>query len=369
VGKVWTYGSSTAGNNNGGFAPNSNLSITASGNFANGQTMTVNLPGGGLGARSQAKPLYYFPMGEDGTTHTHTDNTISRTNATLTPFNANTFIQNTVTPVNALGACTATPQAGIGNPAQAFQSPGQPWFTLAPNPDNGLNQAYVWSKRAQFFAAQPDNVKFPRWWPASIGSLPDAFIGYVGTPSFEFVIKSASGDAGNIHQTGIADTFWPCPSTLNTWFTDEQWWQEGTTDNIDGIINAARNSGMAVPWAGRWEMGTTANPGPMHNLVLDEYSSGATGSPNGTTDRLYYGAMFVDDSPLQLVITDEGGTFQTALWSGAAASHNREIQLQISRSDTSVTFRVRQGSHGSLTGKHLLAYTGYGTAIDLGVGT
>lgn len=357
-------GGGSTGGSGGAFLPAPG--VTWSGSLAEGKDITFTLAGGGLGARSQPKPLYYFPMGEDGTLTFHTDDTISRTSTSLTPINSNCIVQNVDVPANSLGACQYTPLAGTGNPATAFSD--HPYFTFAANPDNGLPQAYVWVKRKQKFAANPFNVKPIRFWKTTSQQFPTAFTGY-GVSQGEFNIKVDDGN-GNVTNTGIADLFWPAPITLNQWDIDEVWWQESDVNTINGVFNSRRNSGWASELTGRWQMSTSpGGSGPMFQIYLDEYSAGGSSpSPNGTTDHSYYGPLLMDDSWLQVIASDEGGTYQTVMWAHGAVSHSPEIQLQKFRSDTSVTVRCRQGAFPSFSGISFFALTGLGTAIYLGQG-
>lgn len=345
-----------------GFVPNSGFGVTYSGSFADGQSMTVNIPGGGLGARANPLPLYYWPMGEDGSTTFATHATLSRTAKTLTGSLGSAVIQSSVTPPNALGACKYIPTTS---------SPGHTAFSDSPmwSLTGGTgSHAYLFMKRNWAFSAAPGNVKLWRLWN---GATTHSVMFLTQTPSTEW----GCGIDGNVLTTGIAHpTFFVAGSLswpgLNQWNTDEWFWQEPTQNTYDGIHQWARQAEMAYEMAGRFNcLGSDSlmGPGPLVNGYWEEYTP-INGIPNGTTDLAYYGIMYVDDSWLQLIVTDEGPSYQTAYIYTSPTPYNREIQLQTARSDTSITFVVRKGSHASLTGKHLLAVTGYGTAIDLGVG-
>lgn len=156
------------------------------------------------------------------------------------------------------------------------------------------------------------------------------------------------------------------PVDLNTWFTDETWFQQSTVNTVDGIWNWARQAIMVYDLVGRWQNGTTSFPGPYVNYFLDEYT---TSPPNASTDKAYLGPVIFDDSWLQLIITDEGSTYQTMRWGNGGTASQREYQFQTGRTNSSINCVINQGSHVSLTGKSLIALTGYGTYIYLGVGT
>lgn len=347
-----------------GFIPNAG--VTYAGTFANGQAMTVNLPAGGLGARANPLPLYYYPFGEDGTATLSTHPTLSRTQKTLIPINANTSIQSGVKPVNAAGACQYIPitAGGASHAPTAFNG------NVFTTPGGPGAWTYLWMKRYWAFSVAAGNCKLWRLWNAAITH---SVMFLTQTPSTEW----GCGVDANVLTSGIAHpTFfvggplsWP---GINQWNTDEWFWRENTPDTYDGIHQWARQAGMAYEMAGRFNViGATSGfgPGPLVTGYLDEFTPQNTTAPNGTTDIGYYGAFVADDSILQLIVTDEGATYQTAYIYTNPTPRNREIQIQTARTDTSINFVVRQGSHLSLTGKHLLAVTGYGTAIDLGVGT
>ncbi|HYM27288.1 MAG TPA: hypothetical protein VET66_04015, partial [Steroidobacteraceae bacterium] len=160
---------------------------------------------------------------------------------------------------------------------------------------------------------------------------------------------------------------------LHTWHTDEFYGQEGTPNRTDGIWNWARQGVMAYALAGRWLMNATGRTPPQNaNLFRGAFLDQVTnGPPNGTTDIGRTGITVVDDSWLQLILTDEtGGVYHWGQTNTAEAFvSNREAQPQTLRTDTDVTIAIRKGSFSSLSGISAYAITGYGTAIYLGVGT
>lgn len=348
-----------------GFTPNAGVAY--SGAFADGQTMTVNLPAGGLGARANPLPRYYYPFGEDGSTNLSTHPTLSRLSKTLTsPVGNNTFIQSAIKPVNAQGACQYIPvTAGGGSHApSAFAQ------NVYDTPGGAGNWTYLFMKRYWAFSGAPGNVKVWRLWNSTI-AWSVMFLGNSANNEWGMGSDTANGIASGIVHPNFfnAGNFaWPA---INQWNTDEWLWQENTFNTSDGIHQWARQAQMAYEMAGRFNVVGGGSNGTTSLVTgyLDEFTLQNNSIPNGTTDIGYYGALVCDDSILQLIATDEGATYKTGYcYSEGLAQKNREIQIQTARSDTSITFVVRRGSHASLTGKHLLAVTGYGTAIDLGVG-
>ncbi len=358
-GTATQIGCSFAGND-GTFIPATG--VTWTGSFTDGSTMTVTYPTGGLGARANALPLYYFPMETDLDTHP----TLSRNSQTMTSASgAAANIQNSIMPVNAAGACqyTAGTSSTIGNVNHVAFS-NEPYFTVT---GGAGSQIYCFIKRYWAFANAPDNLKPWRIWKSGFNN-PNAWFGYIADSVNEYAY-------GGLNQitSGIANLFIALGSGINAWQTDEHYWQENTFNTTNGIFNWVRNGKMTLELAGRWQVaGTADGAGPMTWVFGDEASpqsgTGYTGTPNGTTDMGYYGIMYCDDSFLQLLTTDEGSSYGTLQYNHGAPVAHREVQIQTSRTDTTITFVVRQGSLASLSGKNLLALTGYGTSINLGVG-
>jgi chitodextrinase len=360
-----------------GFTPNAALSVSASGTFADGQTVTINLPGGGFGALADARPLLYFPFETNLSTHP----TLSRVSATMTPINGNTVIQTTVKPVNSAGAVSYIPIAN-GSFSLAFST--SPWGTM---PGGAGSKLYSFMKRRwDFFVAgtptMPDNCKMWRYWPqAGVGQNPDVYFAWSG-PNNEFVGASE----GNVNFTGGTPSnghFVPMTGGLQTWKTDEYWWKEntypGTSGTADGIHQWARFTQMAYPMTARWYPCATNNPsagnptgaGPITLIFGDQYTVNTAGQPpNGSTDKAFWNCMVMDTNGFnQLYATDEGTTLLTAMVGVGGADHLREWQPQVTRTDTQLTAVIRQGEHVSLVGKNLLFGDPYGAQFNLGVFT
>lgn len=357
-----------------GFIPNATLGVTYTGSPANGGVMSFHVPGGGMGARSRATPLFLWMMGEDGGT-TFATHALSATSKTLTPNNANgpnTVIQSSVAPVNALGACQYLPNMFTGATHAPTAFTDQPIATL---PGGAGNWLYTFIKRNWAFSQAPDNDKPWRFWSSGGGrglfNYPNCYIAWVGPNSGNGANDWVGESELSNTFSGLASHFVSMGTTINAWVTDEVWFQENTFNVTDGIMNWARNGKLGYELTGRWQTTNTSDgPGPVTNLFLDEVSpqTGGSGTPNGTSDFGYLGIVLADDSPLQAIITDEGATYQTAQVGHGAVDVHREIQIQTVRTDTDLTLGyMRQGSHASFSGKNLLVPTGYGTAMNLGV--
>ncbi len=380
-----------------GFVPA--LGLTASGLFADGHSLTVNVPAGGLGTRANALPLYYFPMGEDGSNNFSTHPTLSRTALTLSPQpGANTVIQTSVAPPNAQGAVQwiPTPSTGSNSGYIAFGTGIGTTAPYATMPGGPGAWTYCFWKSYHGMASLPNNDKMWRMWPSvGVGAYPDVYLTHADTVNGNDAVLAVenndnatnlpTANPGGGHYTRIA-------SALNTWATYEVWFKENTFGNSDGVFNAADRSVSAWPQPGSALYGnaagaTTYGPcnsnnakagysnngaGPITMLFLDEYTNTGGGVPNGTTDFQCYGLMYFDDSPLQIIVSPESN--YSTQWLGqtppgpAYVLYGREIQIQTARNDTSVTFYVRQGSLAKGTPYSVYAVTGYATAILLGTG-
>jgi len=377
-GKFWTAGLGTPGGSQGsGFNPVPGVTFT--GNFADGQTMTINLLGGGLGARINPLPLVYYPFETDFSTHP----TLSRTANTMIGSTPNTKIQSTIMPANAAGSVAYIPVSGVNPKSSAFSangSTGQPLCDL--NSTGAGFTMYSFQKRYYGFASNPNNDKMFRIWEIpSSGGYPNCYFGFLSVSGHIGNVENDQGtDRANLGGGGVvggnSNNCGPMPGPeINTWHTDEFYGREATVDTIDGIWNWARQGSFAYALAGRWTMNSTTvlgvsgqsqNNNCFRGCFLDEVTNSP---PDGISDTGYTGITVVDDSWLQLIITDEAGTYswgQSGTPQAVVAS--REWQPQLSRSDTSIKFKVRQGSHTSLVGKSLIAITGYGTSVNLGVG-
>jgi hypothetical protein len=73
----------------------------------------------------------------------------------------------------------------------------------------------------------------------------------------------------------------------------------------------------------------------------------------------YHDSLYVDDSHHRILISDLG-TYPS---SGQAA----EIQIPVTWTTSAITFKCRQGSHASLSGKSLFVVKDDGTVLDIGV--
>lgn len=282
-------------------------------------------------------------------TNASTDDAFSRTSDTLTsPSQVNRIFQSGVAPAGAAGAMQWTPQNTGGGAAGQCGFNREPFWTI-----NG--DVFMFVKRRVGF--DPDNDKIWRGWSV-IGNFPDCYYG----------VNAATGclgssDAPSTQTTGISSIFTATPFNPNTWYHDEHYFRNGTLNNNDGIMQWCRQGNCAWEIGGRWRTQASGAAGTINKFFLDEYTNSP---PNGSSNLSYYGCIYVDDSFLQLYVTDEGSTYGTTRWTNGLATHIREIQLQTSRSDTSITFRIRKGSHASLSGKNLIVTTGLGTSINLG---
>jgi len=344
--------------------------VTTSGTFADGQSFSFHRAAGGLGARAQPLWLAYYPFEKDLSTHP----TLSRTHNTMVPATTNTVISTLNPPKNAPGSVAYIPVPAGGHKASAFSNNGASAQMLCDLHSTGPGfKMYSFQKRRWDFANVPNNDKLFRVWPNpdSVG-YPDAYFAYLQSTG-EF-----NGNVGltNTHAAlGVHSNFAPSMPgpVLHTWHTDEFYGQEGTPNHTDGIWNFIRQGVMAYPLAGRWLMSATGrNPPQNTNLFRGAFLDEVTNSPpNGTTDTARTGVTVIDDSWLQLILTDEtGGVYHWGQTSTPQAFvSNREAQPQTLRTDTQVSITIRKGSFSSLSGISAYALTGYGSAIYLGVGS
>jgi hypothetical protein len=350
-------------------------SASSSGTFADQQAFTFYYPPGGLGAKPNALPLGFLPFGEWGGTSLATHPTLSRTQQTMVdPGNGNTFIQSSIVPPNAKGACQYIPTSISGNTSTAFGN--VPQFSV---PGGAGYQMYVFQKHYWNFSSVPLNDKFLRGWPpGGPGNKPDVYFA-LNKGAGDYIITVEDNDnATNLPTSGPGGHFVPWTQTTKVWDFREMWWQENSYGNSDGIMNMARNSQLAFPLNTTYgpcnsNNGTTSgNPtgqGPITQWYFDQYS--ADPPPNFSTDMGIYGCTVWDDSWNQLIVTNEGPVLNTTRVSDPPLSSRdfeREIQIQTFRSDTQINAVLRQGSFNKGTQYWVHAITGYLSSILLGTG-
>jgi len=321
-----------------GFVPNAALGVIANGIFTNGQTVTLNLPSGGLGIKTNVKPLYWIPLETDLLPHP----TLSRTTGSLNP-DSSSVIQTSIKPINAAGAartraCDSTTQ---------FPAP-----IIFQNPCVGtFSDCYIFMKR--YFNHSIDypaiNDKWARLWStAGVGSQPDRYWGSgadiaseLGAATYGFYFSNVISHA------------------QNTWHTDEHIYRDSSLDTRNGVFNFWRD-GQYGGNVGNSSLGygpnamtrTTALPQVSRFLFFDEYS-------NTSLDAFdYKHSIYVDDSHQRVMISNEATI--------SSSSSTREVCIPTAWSDVSVSCVLRQGALATLSGMYLWAWTDINTQILLG---
>jgi len=370
---IWAAGSAggggggSGGGGDGGFT--AAAGVTTSGTFADSQAFTFHVAAGGLGARANPLWLVYYPFESSFSTHP----TLSRTRNTMVPATTNTVISALNPPTNAPGSVAYIPVPGGGFKSSAFSNNGASAQMLCDLHSTGPGfKMYSFQKRRYDFANNPNNDKMFRVWPnPDANGYPNGYFSRVQTTGeHNGNVEFAGSHTGlGAHSNFVPDMPGPL---LHTWHTDEFYGQEGTPNRTDGIWNWARQGVMAYALAGRWLMNATGRTPPQNaNMFRGTFLDQVTNTPpNGTTDTGRTGITVVDDSWLQLILTDEtGGVYHWGQTNTAEAFvSNREAQPQTLRTDTDVTIAIRKGSFSSLSGISAYAITGYGTAIYLGTG-
>lgn len=340
----------TSSSSSSGFSTASGIGF--SGSFSDGQSVTFTRAAGGFGTKTNAKPLYYFPLETDLNPHP----TLSRTTTVgaLAP-HSTAVIQTGLKPVNAAGA------ARVRACASNRQSPPPILFMDAAQ--FSTDQFYCFIKRAK---AHPMDfpaysVKMGRLWSTNGvgGNQPDLYWGSETNTYFEGIDPGSAPFYSNAGG-----------STVNTWYTDEHIYIAGTLNNTDGIVNFWRDGIIGYTTATRRKTkisGTVFGGGPgsaaLAYWFLDEYSYNPGPGVVDIDSLDYFHCAYFDDSPKRIL------TAPSSTITASGTSQQHEIMIPTAWSDTSVTCTVRQGSWPTLVGKHVHLFTDAYTSIYLGVGT
>jgi hypothetical protein len=355
------------------FVPNAGITVTAGDPSLNGSAVSFSTTGS-WGARANPAPLLLQMMNEDGS-NTWVTSPLSRTSATWTgTTGATTLLQTTLKPRNAQGATTwiPTPANGSNTGFIAFQTPGSGYCQF---PGGAGTFVVTFTKVYYDMATQPDNAKMWRIWATGL-VLPDLYYTHGLGDGGSVLMPVENND--NATNQGGSGHFIPLEQTTQRWDTWIGIFSENTANVSNGIFNLIRNGCWAFPQNTTYGPVWTGNGtgGSLTTFFLDEFTKNSPGTnygnnvPNGSTDRVAYGIMFFDDSILQLIYTNEGATIQTSNYAAAAGGgvekYLQEFQIQTARGNTTLSSVVRTGEFDSLHGVHIHAWTGYGTAVDLG---
>lgn len=347
-----------------GFNPAAGVSVV-SGSFADGQSITLSVPAGGLIARATPLPLYYwdFTVANGLTTHP----SLSRSARTLTDNGNGHTAVTAVQPYPGTGvSCAYLPTTTSGGTSTCFGN--SPHFTI---PGGAGYQMYVQVDHYWDFPTAPANDKFLRGYSSigGVGNTPDIYMAYGAGGNY--ILATENND--NPVNRPLGSHFLGLPITTQAWNTREHWHQENTLNVSDGIENFALNGVFGYVPQTRYGVcfannSSAANPtgaGPMTQYYFDQYSSGP--GPDFASQFGYFGVIYIDDSYLTAIISDEGSTYQTAV-AATGVPAIRAVQIQTARADNQVTLTIRKGRHASLSGKNLFLTTGYMQGINLGAG-
>lgn len=324
---------------------------TGSGTFADGQDVTLTRGAGGIGARTDERPLRWIP----GDADMALDSTFSRDSSSLPSAQTNASWQSSVKPYSAAGGaitqlypipaaadesnCYAGDLTDIGTAGKAY------WNYWIRNTWNGASVGV--------------NNKMARIW--NVGQTASALFANASFSQAADIDGDAGIDGSVSHQI-------PQPAA-NTWYNYEHEFQECSGADVqDGIWQTYANGGAAFSDALRW---ITRHTGQADDSLkrLMHLSQFSNRPPPADGENLYYYGIYLTDTRLRVFISDES-TFTTTVYSGGSIlTHYREIQLPkaTGNSDTTLSIRLRAGTYsGSLSGKYLWAVFSDGTRSRVG---
>lgn len=319
---------STAAGGASGFTFDSGWS--GSGTFADGQIVTITRGAGGIGARTDERPLRWIP----GSSTTQ-DATYSRDSSSLT-VQSGAASQSSVKPY----------AASAGALDQTFQVPASDTcFYSSRIADIGTTERAFISYYIRFgysHTSDGSNNKMIRIWNT-------AFTSSAYTPNHFIQSSNIDGGAG----TAQGD-FYDVADSSNTWYNYQHIFAESSAnDTQDGIWQFILNGGMCHPDALRWITRDTGQP----SATVKRYIYGPQMSnqpPPATNDHLYMADYYATDTLLHCFVSDESTYTTTEYTGGAPLSHERQIQIPqaTGNSDTALSLLIRAGAL-TLSGKYL----------------
>lgn len=358
---------------NTGFAADSGFSIT--GQFADGQIITINRPAGGFGTKTGGGlPLYYYPHEvDDDFNATYSRGTLGVTDGTQHSFTSAEF------PTNSAGSVDVAQNDTDGNAGRVYQwnSPSQQVYffvhrKVTPAPDTWNESPYS-ANFKQFRARASMN-----------DGVPNTYIVTGAGVSTESPAASSDTMGGGIyHVTSLASDYMSGYSGAvyqglgTAWHRCEGWFRASTGDGVSNgqiihWVNGARIyyfPETTIPGVRPDNAGfVTRNSDPTwvgwNQLAMAQCSNQTSGSPIPPNSHIYYGPTLIDDSTCRVLVSDE-----SSLNTSTTVTRVRDFCIPISWTDTQIQVLVRKGVHSTLTGKYLWVHLSDGyTALRIGVG-
>jgi len=341
--RIMTGFSPVAGGGASGITFDSGWSGT--GTFADGQIVSVSKSGGGLGLRTDERPLLWIP----GETSFLRDPTYSRLTTVMTA-RGNASIDSTIKPTNAAGSISqAWPLSGVAGTADhCFFSNDPVWAFTTDSVRVSVKRYHNWALDTD------DNDKCFRLWPTAFGA-PDIYhkIAPVGASTI-----SVEGYTDQHDATNGASYFWNENFAEDTWASYEHLFKESSDNAFDGICRLYRNAGRAHPESYGWKTRNSGGePGSAVKTqgYLDQFSNPtSTGMESGGRE-LKICHLYITDTLACFYVSTESAWTQTTMNGSNDPGVFREYQLptQDSGSDTGCGLYLRKGVHSSLSGLYL----------------
>lgn len=305
---------------------------TGSGTFSDGQVVTITRGAGGIGARTDERPLRWIP----GSSTTQ-DATYSRDSSSLT-VQSGAATQSSVKPY----------AASAGALDQTFQvTSSDTCFYSSRIADIGTTERAFISYYIRFgysHTSDGSNNKIIRIWNTAQTSSAYTANHFIQSSNFD-------GGAG----TAQSDFYGDLLDSSNTWYNYQHIFSESSANGVqDGIWQFIVNGGMCHPDALRW---ITRDAG-QNSATVKRYIYGPQMSnqpPPANGDHLYMADYYATDTLLHCFVSDES-TYTTTEYANNSSplSHERQIQIPqaTGNSDTALSLLIRAGAL-TLSGKYL----------------
>lgn len=316
---------------------------SGSGTFADGQIVSITRGVGGLGARTDERPLRWIPGSS-----TSADGTYSRDTSSLT-------VQTGAGTQSSIKPYSSSP----GTLDQQFNTPSSDTcFYSSRIADIGTTERAFISYYIYYgysHTSDGSNNKIVRIW--NVGQTSSALV------ANHFIqATDIDGDGGV-----VGSDFFDIADSSTTWYQVEHHFKESSaTDAADGMWQYVVNGGLAQPDTSTL---VTRNSGQASDS-LKRHIYGPQMSnqpPPASGSHLYVADYYATDTLLHAFVSDES-TYTTTVYSGGAPlSHERQIQIPQStgNSDTTLSLLIRAGAL-SLSGKYLWVVASEGTRLRVG---
>lgn len=308
-----------------------------------GGSLTVSFLAGGLGARTDERPIFYRELAADFAANA----TYSR-DASARTAQVSCTIQSAVKPANLAGAAKQTwPVAGA--PALLFQE-DPIWSTATGVCYARVDRYYDWN-----ITGEDANDKMFRGW-VNTGSTPDIYHATRnGTDTIS--IEGAGGD-GQFFQMNFA---------ANQWLCDEHEFRASSANGIqDGISTMWRNGAKSLADSVLFTTRTVGDPGIQSKWFLDQMSNAP---PPATGRGLYFSSMYVSDTFLRVFLSTES-SYSSIIQNGSNdPGIRREVQFLSATGNSGTALNIGlidKRNHASLEGLYLWTVTSARVPLRIG---